>query len=138
MAWHSLTGKRRIMLISELTKQASLDLLASIHIGRLACARGTQPYVVPIHFAYDNYFLYGFSMAGQKIEWMRANPLVCVDADDIVSPEQWTSLIVFGRYEELPDTPQMQGERAFAANLFQQRPLWWEPGYITTSHGGSR
>ena len=76
------------MLIQELTRQASLDLLARTRFGRLACAQGAQPYVVPFYFVYDNDCLYSFSTIGQKIEWMRANPLVCVEADEVVSPHQ--------------------------------------------------
>ena len=127
------------MLIQELTRRASLDLLARTHLGRLACAQGTQPYVVPFYFVYDNDCLYGFSTVGQKIEWMRANPLVCVEADEVVSPEQWVSVIVFGRYEELLDTPEYQGTRAFAHALLKRHAVWWEPAYAKTIlHGTER
>src|SRR4030095_7348470 len=67
-----------IVLIQDLTSPASLELLASTRLGRLACTQGAQPYVVPVHFAYHDRALYGFATVGQKIEWMRANPLVCV------------------------------------------------------------
>ena len=73
-------------LIQELTRQASLDLLARTRLGRLACTQGNQPYIVPLYFAYKDECLYGFSTTGQKIEWMRANPLVCIEADEVVSP----------------------------------------------------
>lgn len=127
------------MLIQELTRQASLDLLARTHLGRLACAQGTQPYVVPFYFVYDDGFLYSFSTVGQKIEWMRANPLVCVEADEVVNPEQWMSVIVFGRYEELRDTSEYQGIRAFAHALLKRHAVWWEPGYAKTIlHGTER
>ena len=84
-------------------------------------------------------YLYSFSTVGQKIEWMRANPLVCVEADEVVSPEQWVSVIVFGRYEELPDTPEWQGARAFAHTLLKRHAVWWEPAYVKTIlHGTQR
>src|ERR1700737_3319129 len=70
-------------------REANLDLLARTHLGRLACAQGSQPYVVPFYFAYNNNSLYSFTTVGQKIDWMRANPLVCVEADEVVSPEEW-------------------------------------------------
>jgi nitroimidazol reductase NimA-like FMN-containing flavoprotein (pyridoxamine 5'-phosphate oxidase superfamily) len=41
------------VLIQELTRPASLDLLARSRLGKLACAQGSQPYVVPIYFVYD-------------------------------------------------------------------------------------
>jgi uncharacterized protein len=127
------------VLIQELTKQASLDLLARTSLGRLACAQGAQPYLVPFYFAYNNNYLYSFSTVGQKIEWMRANPLVCVETAELVSSEQWVSIIVFGHYEELPDTPEWQPERTFAHHLLQKRAMWWEPGFAKTIlHGIQR
>ena len=125
------------MLIQELTRPASLDLLARARLGRLACAQGPQPYVVPFYFVFDNNHLYSFSTVGQKIEWMRANPLVCVEVDEVVSPEQWVSVIVFGRYEELPDTPECQSARAFAHTLLKRKAVWWEPAYVKTTLGGT-
>lgn len=123
---------RIVMLIQEMTRQASLDLLIRTHLGRLACSRGAQSYIVPIYFAYDNNCLYSFSTVGQKIEWMRANPLVCVQADEVVSSQQWMSVIVFGRFEELPDVPEWQSARASAHELLQRKGMWWEPGYVKT------
>jgi nitroimidazol reductase NimA-like FMN-containing flavoprotein (pyridoxamine 5'-phosphate oxidase superfamily) len=94
---------------------------------------------VPVYFAYDNGYLYGFPTVGQKIEWMRANPLVCVEADEVVSPEQWVSVIVFGRYEELPDTPEWQSARTLAHTLLKRHAAWWEPAYVKTIlHGTQR
>ena len=127
------------MLIQELTSQESLDLLARTRLGRLACAQGAQPYVVPFYFAYDSGYLYSFSTVGQKVEWMRANPLVCVEAAEVVSPERWVSVIVFGRYEELPDTPEWQSTRRLAHTLLKRNAVWWEPAYVkTTLHGTQR
>ena len=125
------------MLIQELSSQASLDLLARTRLGRLACTQGGQPYVVPVYFAYDDHSLYSFATVGKKIEWMRANPLVCVEVDEVVSPQQWVSVIVFGRYEELPDAPEWQRARAFAHTLLQQTAMWWEPAYVRTILGGA-
>ena len=45
---------------------------------------------------------------------MRANPLVCVEEDEVVSSDKWASVIVFGRYEEIPDSADVQSQRTFA------------------------
>lgn len=111
-------------------------MLARTHLGRLACARGMQPYVVPIYFAYHNNWLYSFSVLGQKIDWMRANPLVCVEADQM-RRELWATVVVFGRYEELGDTPELRDERTFAFNLLQRRAMWWEHGGARQTPGGT-
>ena len=126
-------------MIQELTSQESLELLARLHLGRLGCAKGNQPYVVPFHFSYDNNYLYSFSTVGRSIDWMRLNSFVCVEADEVVNVQQWASVIVFGRYEELPDTPEWQSVRTLAHQLLTQNPTWWEPGYVKTIlHGTER
>jgi nitroimidazol reductase NimA-like FMN-containing flavoprotein (pyridoxamine 5'-phosphate oxidase superfamily) len=113
-------------------RKASLYLLARTHLGRLPCTQGPQPYIVPIYFVYDAHYIYSFSTVGQKIEWMRANPLVCVEADDVANSTQWQSVIVIGRYEELPDTSEWHDAHAFAYKLLHQKAMWWEPGYAKT------
>src|SRR5262245_26666519 len=70
------SAPRRLgMIIREMTEDECRDVLARMNFGRLACARDNQPYVVPIYFSYHGGYLYGFSTMGQKIEWMRSNPL---------------------------------------------------------------
>ena len=145
------------MHIEELTRKASLDFLAGNHFGRLGCAHQSQPYITPIHFAYQDPWIYSFSTIGRKIEWLRANPLACIEVDKIVSPQEWTSVVVFGRYEELakstdgqapreipfgrPDEPTKstddQSARELAFKLLQQRQIWWEPGYARTVLDGA-
>lgn len=120
------------MLINDMTRQASIDLLTRTRFGRLACAHEGQPYISPMYCAYEDNYIYSFSTLGQKIGWMRLNPLVCVEADELVSPQDWTTVVVLGKYEELPDTPRCEGARKRAFDLLQRRPMWWEPGYVKT------
>jgi nitroimidazol reductase NimA-like FMN-containing flavoprotein (pyridoxamine 5'-phosphate oxidase superfamily) len=114
------------MLIREMTEEECRDALAGGSFGRLACARDNQPYIVPIYFAYDGRHVYGFSTPGQKIDWMRANPLICLEIDERTSREQWVSVVVYGRYEELPDQPEFASDRAQAHRALQKHALWWE------------
>ena len=125
------------MLIHEMTNQECLDTLARSGLGRLACARDNQPYVVPFYFVLDKRRLYAFSTLGQKIEWMRANPRVCVETDELTTHNQWISVVVVGHYEEFPDTPQYEPERNRAYALLQQRAMWWEPAYVASAHHGA-
>jgi uncharacterized protein len=125
------------MLVQEMAPKDSLNCLAKMHLGRLGCVKGSQPYVVPSYFAYDRNYLYGFSTAGQTIDWMHANPLVCVETGDLVSAEEWVSIIIFGRYEELPDTPEFRTQREIAYAFLQRRADWWEPGYAKTIVNGA-
>lgn len=117
------------MRITEMSQQESRALLARLGSGRLACARDNQPYIVPIYLAYEEDRLYGFSTLGQKIEWMRSNPLVCVQADEIRNQFEWQSVIVLGRYEELSDDTGSWESLKHAMKLLSQRSLWWESAY---------
>jgi uncharacterized protein len=114
------------MIESKMSVQESQELISRLGFGRLACSRNNQPYIVPIYFASDSDHLYGFATMGQKIEWMRSNPLVCVEIDEIKSHVDWASVVLRGRYEELPDTPEFETHRQQAHALLEKRSLWWQ------------
>lgn len=116
------------MLIREMSRQECIDLVAENHIARLGCVRDGQPYVVPIQYAFAANRLYGFSMPGQKIDWMRATPRVCIQMDTATDRKDWRSVVIYGRYQELPVTKQWHRERMNAWSLLEQRVNWWEPG----------
>jgi uncharacterized protein len=122
------------MLIHELTDAECAAILARTHLGRLACSCADQPYVVPIHFSFDpeGRCVYSFSAIGQKIRWMRDNPKVCLELDDIADKDHWTTVVVLGRYEEIHQNPDEAGARRRAEVLFQERPEWWLPAAAQT------
>ena len=152
------------MFIQEMSESDCFKALKRATFGRLACAHDNQPYIVPIYFVYEGScpfgFLYGFTTLGMKVQWMRSNPLVCVELDEVVNSEQWTSIVIFGKYEEvpeLPDTPEWdQGQRRahepsqpmirpvsstpgqqarlHAYELLQPHAEWWEPGLASRTH----
>jgi nitroimidazol reductase NimA-like FMN-containing flavoprotein (pyridoxamine 5'-phosphate oxidase superfamily) len=121
------------MLIRELSEEECYSILANARMGRLACAHENQPYVVPIYFVYHESddgqrITYSWTTLGQKIRWMRTNPLVCLECDEVKSPDQWLSVVAFGRFQELTDGPETGGQRMKAFELLKQHNLWWEPG----------
>jgi hypothetical protein len=115
------------MLINKMTVQQCEEFLDRKGFGRLGCIHDNKPYVVPIYFSYESERLYGFSTLGRKIECMRANPLVCVEVDEVVSNNSWISVIVSGRYQELLDTPEYVSERQQAEKSLEKRFRWWKP-----------
>jgi nitroimidazol reductase NimA-like FMN-containing flavoprotein (pyridoxamine 5'-phosphate oxidase superfamily) len=125
------------MRIHELTPEECAAVLQRTHLGRLGCARFDQPYVIPIHFSFDeeSECLYAFSTLGQKIEWMRRNPKVCLEVEDIADKDHWSTVVVIGRYEEIQKTADEASARRRAEQLFLQRREWWLPGAakLTTS-----
>ncbi|MBO0698373.1 MAG: pyridoxamine 5'-phosphate oxidase family protein [Zavarzinella sp.] len=151
------------MKIREMSRAECLGALARGRLARLGCARDNQPYVVPIYYAFhktpDGDYVYGFTTVGQKVEWMRANPRVCVEWDEVTRHDRWVSVIAFGRYEELPDPAagepagiparpfvraavpepsEEDRERRRAYELLQQHTTWWEPGAAAYAASGHR
>ncbi len=123
------------MFIKDLERSECFEILAEKSFGRIACARENQPYIVPFHFAFDGQnSLYAFSTLGQKIEWMRTNLLVCVETDDVKNDFEWTTLVIFGRYEELTDMPEYEPARNYAHELLSRRAMWWQPAYVAGTH----
>ena len=146
----------RIMLVDEMSRDECLRELADAPVARLACAAENRPYVVPVYLAYfkaadGDDLLYGFTTMGQKVEWMRANPRVCVEVDRVSSPTQWVSVVASGQFEEIPNVHEQVVGRAPARNslvgrrrsraaawepaneqllahkLLEARAMWWEP-----------
>jgi nitroimidazol reductase NimA-like FMN-containing flavoprotein (pyridoxamine 5'-phosphate oxidase superfamily) len=112
------------MLIKEISTQECLATVSHASTGRLGCSFQDQPYVVPIYFASEGEWIYVFSTFGKKIEWMRANPKVCVEIEEKVSESESISVLVNGLYEELPE-PQFTQERAHARQLLAKKHHWW-------------
>ena len=114
------------MRIRELSTEQCLEFLSRMTLGHLGCARNGQPYVVPIHFSCDaeRNCLYGFSGVGQKIAWMRDNPRVCVEAADITDKNHWTTVLVFGRFDEVEDDADA---RHRIWERLRERHEWWLP-----------
>jgi len=113
------------MVINEMNAKECAELLSRVSLGRLGCALDSQPYVVPIYFAYDGSYVYMLSTVGQKIEWMRANPKVCLQADEVEGEGRWASVVATGQYEELRE-PQYTTEVGLARKLLAKHLRWWQ------------
>jgi len=124
------------MLVQDMNHQMSLDLVNHISLGRIACAHDTQPYVTPFSYVYHESYIYSFATIGKRVEWMRSNPRVCVEVDDIISREEWRSVVIFGRFQELYETRELPDLRKFAHELLSKAVRWWEPGFVKTLHWG--
>ena len=123
------------MFVHEMSRAECNNALSGATYGRLACAHNNQPYVLPLNFVFDgDSHLYGFTTLGQKVEWMRSNPLVCFEIDEVKNHNRWSSVIVFGSYEELPDKPEFETARIHLQEHLQKRVMWWEPAYISQEH----
>jgi nitroimidazol reductase NimA-like FMN-containing flavoprotein (pyridoxamine 5'-phosphate oxidase superfamily) len=116
--------REAVMRVIALSDQECSELLKRVSIGRLGCSFEGQPYVVPVAFRYEPDSIYLFSTLGQKIEWMRQNPKVCLQIDEIGNHSNWLSAIITGTYSELL-VPQQTAQRDHARELLAQNTEWW-------------
>jgi uncharacterized protein len=119
----------KAMIITKIRSKECREILSRLGYGRLACSSNNRPYIVPIYFVFDVDHLCCFSTLGRKIEWMRENPLVCVQADEVRSHDDWASVVVLGQYAEIPNTREYAKSRERIRTLLQKRLLWWQSGY---------
>jgi nitroimidazol reductase NimA-like FMN-containing flavoprotein (pyridoxamine 5'-phosphate oxidase superfamily) len=128
------------MLIHDLAVDECAQLLQRNSVGHLGCAKDGEPYVVPIHYSFDaeQQVIYVVSTIGQKVEWMRANPRVCLTVDEITDKNHWTTVVLNGSYEEVGDAGDSSEAQARSQQLFRQRKEWWLPAMAKHSPDPSR
>ena len=89
------------MSIGKLGKTDALAILRKGTLGRLGCIAADWPYVVPVNYYFDGENIYIHTLPGKKLDALRANPRVCLQADEIKDSYNWRSVIAYGTFEEV-------------------------------------
>ncbi|MBD2512277.1 pyridoxamine 5'-phosphate oxidase family protein [Nostoc muscorum FACHB-395] len=82
--------------IDEMSTKEIHDLLHKVGYGHLGCALEGHPYVVPMHYYFDDPDIYIFTTVGMKTKYMDANPEVCLQVEDVHNLQHWRSVTVTG------------------------------------------
>ncbi len=94
--------------VEEMGAQDVHALLKRADYGHLGCARDNRPYVMPIHYAYEDPDIYIFTTEGMKTEFIAANPEVCLQVEEVDGPTDWKSVIATGKAERLTDQEEIE------------------------------
>jgi nitroimidazol reductase NimA-like FMN-containing flavoprotein (pyridoxamine 5'-phosphate oxidase superfamily) len=108
-------------MIGNLTSEQVEEFLQQGIVGHLGCHVEETTYVVPISYSYDGHYIYCHSHEGMKIDMMRKNPKVCFELDDMKDMANWRSVMLWGKYEELPNGKER--ETALESLLHRQLPV---------------
>ncbi len=92
--------------VEDLSEQEADDLLGRMGYGHLGCCLNERPYVVPVHFAFDQGTIYIYTTEGKKAAMISENPNVCLQVEEVVNNEDWRSVIVDGVAEDITDGPE--------------------------------
>jgi nitroimidazol reductase NimA-like FMN-containing flavoprotein (pyridoxamine 5'-phosphate oxidase superfamily) len=87
--------------VEEMRDSEIEGLLGRVNYGHLACVRDGQPYVVPIHYAYDKPNFYIYTTEGMKAGILRDNPKICLQVEEVIDNSSWQSVIVMGEAEQI-------------------------------------
>jgi len=85
-------------------------LLASHHVGRMAFTFRNRVDITPLHYVYDDGWIYGRTQEGTKVRTLAHHPWVAFEVDDVVALFEWKSVVVHGRIE-FPDITRSSAER---------------------------
>ena len=90
-------------IFGELEAEECLKLLGNNYIGYLAFISGATPYITPITYYYypEEHCLLSYSSEGHKIDAMRKANAVALQVDEIHNIQDWRSVLVHGKFEEL-------------------------------------
>jgi len=87
--------------IDEMAPGEVTGFIAKTNYGHLGCSRDNRPYVVPVHFAFRNPYLYIYTTEGLKTEFIAANPEVCLQVEQVKDAQHWKSVVITGKAERL-------------------------------------
>jgi uncharacterized protein len=92
--------------IEELSDAEIIEVITRLDYGHLACCRDDLPYVIPVHFAYDAGHIYLYTTEGKKADIIRANPNICLQAEEVTDNFHWQSVIVDGVAKQIKSGPE--------------------------------
>lgn len=81
---------------SELTRAECNALLERNHVGRIAFSYHDHVDIEPIHYVYENEWLYCRTAEGTKLRTLAHNRWVAFEADEISALFDWQSVVVKG------------------------------------------
>ncbi len=89
--------------VEDMRREEIEALLLDVGYGHLGASADGQPYVVPVHYAFDKPDIYVYTTEGKKVEIIRENPKVCLQLEDVKDNENWRSVVVLGTAEQVTD-----------------------------------
>ncbi len=124
--------------VQEMNDDESKKLLARVGYGHLGLVRDTHPYVVPIHYAYDEPHIYIYTTEGKKTEIIEANPEVCLQVEDVTDENHWQSVIITGDAVQLTEKEEIARAMKFilATNprLTPAMSIHWMDAWVRSNY----
>ncbi len=89
--------------IDEMGQVEIHELLCKIGYGHLGFIHEGKPYVMPMHYYFDNSDIYLFTTVGMKTHDIDVDPDICLQVEEVHSLSHWRSVIVTGQAKHLTE-----------------------------------
>ncbi len=80
----------------ELTREECNALLKRNHVGRIAFSYHDHVDIEPIHYVYEDEWIYGRTSDGAKLRTLAHNRWLAFEADEVTALFDWQSVVVKG------------------------------------------
>ena len=100
-----------------LDRAESEAILSRNHIGRIAYSFHDRADIEPIHYAYEDGWIYGRTSPGVKIVTLTHHRWVAFEVDEVDGPFDWRSVVVHGTVYLLTSDDAQATERDLARGL---------------------
>lgn len=101
-----------------LTDEEVRNILREGQYGHLGLCEDGNAYVIPMSYGYAGDVLYFHGSHGLKTEYVEATDRACFSIDNVRSPEEWVSVLAFGRVTRVTE----ERERLAAMDALMERP----------------
>jgi nitroimidazol reductase NimA-like FMN-containing flavoprotein (pyridoxamine 5'-phosphate oxidase superfamily) len=107
----------RVVMLGQLTAEEIESVLREEFLGHIGGYAQGRPYVVPVAYAYDGVYVYGYTADGMKLRMMREHPQLCFEVERVENPANWRSVIAWGTFEVLTDSEALDALERLSARL---------------------
>jgi uncharacterized protein len=88
-------------MIGNLTRPEIEQMLNVQAVGRIGCSAEGRIWILPVNFVYHGGYIYAHAKEGQNLHILRTSPSICFEVDQVDSEDNWKSVLLWGKYEEL-------------------------------------
>jgi len=89
--------------VRELNDHQIFEFVGRANYGHLGLCDHGEPYVVPIHYAWDGEYIFIYTTEGKKSAIVDRHPRVCLQIEEVKDNENWTSVIINGEASRVTD-----------------------------------
>jgi Predicted flavin-nucleotide-binding protein len=87
----------------DLTQEESESVLLCNHVGRMAFSFHDVVDIRPIHYVFDEHWLFGRTSPGDKLITLQHHQWVAFEVDEISGPFDWKSVVAHGTFRRIED-----------------------------------